>query len=115
VRVRDSPPHIVDAKSQPLAGGGELVGQNQSNADGDQIKEEVKDRCAESIDRAPDARQQGICACAHLRDPTRFLVEPESCSPERRPPTPAGVRVDNEFGVDGIWRGTLPVAQASLA
>jgi hypothetical protein len=86
-----------------LAGGGELVRQNQSNADGDQIKEEVKDRCAESIDRAPDARQQGICACAHLRDPTRFLVEAESCSPERRPPTPAGVRVDNEFGVDGIW------------
>jgi hypothetical protein len=75
----------------------------------------VKDRCAESIDRAPDARQQGICACAHLRDPIRFLVERRGVpqSDGRQLPPAGGLTMSLALMV--FARGTLPVAQASLA
>ena len=68
--VRDLPPDIVAPKSQPLAGGGELASEDQSNPDCDHVKEKVKNRCPEGIDRPADARQHRICACAHLRRPT---------------------------------------------
>lgn len=64
--IRNLPPDIVAPKSQPLAGGGELVSEERSNADCDHVEEKVKNRCPEGIDRPADARHESICACADL-------------------------------------------------